>query len=163
MSSCNDAYLDIETTGLSPSSCQITVVGIHTCNGQKTSLVQLVGDDVTADSILAALDGVNIIHTYNGGRFDLPFIHRRLGIDLSRTHNHRDLMFDCWRKNLRGGLKSVERQLCIPRKLTEVNGFEAVRLWWRYVNNYDQAALKKLLAYNKEDVLNLKTLREKLG
>ncbi len=38
----------------------------------------------------------------------------------------------------------------------------AVRLWWRYVNDYDQAALRILLEYNKEDVLNLKTLRDKL-
>jgi len=54
------------------------------------------------------------------------------------------------------------RQLSIPRKLTEVNGYEAVRLWWRYVNDYDEDALSTLLEYNKEDVLNLKTLRERL-
>jgi uncharacterized protein YprB with RNaseH-like and TPR domain len=39
----------------------------------------------------------------------------------------------------------------------------AVRLWWDYVNNNDTAALQTLLAYNQEDVVNLKTLREKLG
>jgi uncharacterized protein YprB with RNaseH-like and TPR domain len=71
-------------------------------------------------------------------------------------------MYDCWRNNLYGGFKAVERQLSIPRKLTEVNGYEAVRLWWRYVNDYDEDALSTLLEYNKEDVLNLKTLRERL-
>ena len=62
-----------------------------------------------------------------------------------------------------GGLKEVERKLGINRKLTEVNGYEAVRLWWRYVNDYDEDALATLLEYNKEDVLNLKLLRERLS
>ena len=71
-------------------------------------------------------------------------------------------MYNCWNRNLYGGFKAVERQLGIGRKLTEVNGLEAVRLWWRYVNNYDEKALAILLEYNKEDVLNLKTLKEKI-
>ena len=56
----------------------------------------------------------------------------------------------------------MERQLNINRNLTDVNGFEAVRLWWLYVNDYDQRALATLLEYNKEDVVNLKTLKELL-
>ncbi len=69
-------------------------------------------------------------------------------------------MYDCWSKNLYGGFKSVERRLGIERRLTEVNGYEAVRLWWRYVESFDLDALNKLLEYNKEDVLNLKKLKE---
>lgn len=159
---CIEAYLDIETTGLSPWHDEITVVGIHICNGDMNSFIQLVGKDITADSILEALDGVDIIHTYNGSRFDLPFIDSRLGINLAKLFRHCDLMYDCWNCNLYGGFKSVERQLGIRRRLTEVNGFEAVRLWWRYINDYDEDALAILLEYNKEDVINLKALKEKL-
>ena len=162
MSPCVEAYLDIETTGLSPWHSQITVVGIHICNGAETRFIQLVGEDITADSVREALEGVGVIHTYNGSRFDLPFINCRLGIDLAQRFAHRDLMYDCWRNNLYGGLKRVERQLDIKRKLTEINGYDAVRLWWRYVNDYDETALKTLLEYNKEDVLSLKKLRERL-
>lgn len=157
-----EAFLDIETTGLSREHCEITVVGIHLSDGLNAGFVQLVGGDVTATGIVEALAGVDIIYTYNGSRFDLPFIHARLGIDLAELFSHRDLMYDCWRSDLYGGLKCVERQLNIKRKLTEVDGFEAVRLWWRYVNNYDEAALAKLLEYNREDVLNLKVLKETL-
>lgn len=71
-------------------------------------------------------------------------------------------MYHCWRANLYGGLKCVERLLGIPRRLTGVDGYEAVRLWWRYVNDYDQEALGTLLEYNKEDVVNLKELKERL-
>jgi len=157
-----EAYLDIETTGLSPSYCEITVVGIYLCNGTETQFIQLVGDEISDVSLVRALKGVDVIYTYNGSRFDLPFIYRRLGVNLAQIFAHRDLMYDCWRNNLYGGFKAVERQLGITRKLTEVNGYEAVKLWWRYVNDYDKDALATLLEYNKEDVLNLKTLKEKL-
>jgi len=157
-----EAYLDIETTGLSPRSCQITVVGIHLCRGRNSRFVQLVGDDISADSLLETLQGVEILYTYNGSRFDLPFIRSRLGVNLEEIFEHYDLMYDCWRNNLRGGFKAVERQLGIRRRLTEVNGYEAVRLWWRYINSYDRRALAVLLEYNREDVINLKALREKL-
>jgi uncharacterized protein YprB with RNaseH-like and TPR domain len=39
----------------------------------------------------------------------------------------------------------------------------AVQLWWEYVNKNDKRALQTLLDYNKEDVVNLKVLRQKLG
>jgi uncharacterized protein YprB with RNaseH-like and TPR domain len=159
-----EAYLDIETTGLSPRHCQITVVGVHLCQGKNNSrFVQLVGEDISAESLLEVLQGVGVIYTYNGSRFDLPFIHSRLGVDLTEIYEHCDLMYDCWRNNLRGGFKAVERQLGIPRQLREVDGHEAIRLWWRYVNDYDRRALAVLLEYNREDVINLKALREKLS
>ncbi len=162
MQSCVESYLDIETTGLSPWNSEITVVGIHICNGQDGKFTQLIGEDITSDSILDVLQGVETIYTYNGSRFDLPFIDCRLGINLTSLFKHCDLMYDCWKCNLYGGFKAVERQLGIRRKLTEVNGYEAVRLWWRYVNDYDEDALATLLEYNKEDVLNLRVLKERL-
>jgi uncharacterized protein YprB with RNaseH-like and TPR domain len=157
-----EAYLDIETTGLMPDGCEITVIGIHLCRGQEVDFVQLVGSDVTAAGILEALEGVDVLYTYNGSRFDLPFINARLGLNLEQYFDHRDLMYDCWRNNLRGGLKGVERQLGIKRKLADMNGYQAVRLWWRYVDTFDLDALNTLLEYNREDVVNLKTLRDML-
>lgn len=156
------AYLDIETTGLSPEYSTITVVGIYVVHEFDNRFIQLVGEDVTADNILEALTGVSVIYTYNGSRFDLPFIQSRLGINLVELFHHHDLMYDCWRNNLYGGFKSVERQLGIVRRLKEVDGYQAVRLWWKYVNDYDEDALNILLEYNEEDVLNLQMLKKKL-
>lgn len=158
-----DAYLDIETTGLSSRYCDITVVGVCLCHGGSVKLVQLVGDDVTGDNLLQALDGVATIYTYNGSRFDLPFMRDRLGVDFTGILHHHDLMYDCWRNNLYGGFKAVETQLRIPRRLKGISGLDAVTLWWRYHNDGDREALALLLEYNKEDVLNLVALRERLS
>ncbi len=157
-----DAYLDIETTGLCSFYDEITVIGICLANDSGNRLVQLVGGDATRANLLRNLRCVDTIYTYNGSRFDLPFINIRLGVNLREHFRHRDLMHDCWRNNLYGGFKAVERQLGIQRRLKDINGYEAVRLWWRYVNDYDEDALSKLLEYNKEDVVNLKVLKERL-
>lgn len=158
-----DAYLDIETTGLSCQHADITVIGIYLVNGSESKMVQLVGRDVTRDNLLASLESVNTIYTYNGSRFDLPFMYGSLGIDLHSVATHHDLMYACWRCNLYGGFKAVEQQLGIPRQLQGISGWDAVMLWWRYQNYGDQNALALLLQYNKEDVMNLKVLRERLS
>ena len=159
-----EVYLDIETTGLSPDACSITVVGLFYVNNFHEELVQLVGEQITAQSIVKAVGGVDTIFTYNGQRFDLPFIHQCTGIDLVKhCSNHHDLMFDCWGNNLYGGLKKVEVQLGIKRQIEGIGGLEAVLLWQRYQQYDDLKALDTLLKYNAEDVINLRLLREKLA
>lgn len=162
MIAASDAYLDIETTGLSCSYAEITVIGIYLVNGSESRLVQLVGRDANIDNLLEAIDGVSTIYTYNGSRFDLPFIRGSLGIDLASAFEHHDLMYDCWRCNLKGGLKAVEQQLGIPRQLKDIDGRDAIMLWWRYQYYGDRNALDLLLQYNKGDVMNLRVLRERL-
>jgi len=157
-----EAYLDIETTGLSLTSDHITVVGIYLTDGSNERFLQLVGDKVTASNLLEALNGVDVIYTYNGTGFDLPFLNALLGINLVQDFRHHDLMLDCWRKNLYGGFKAVETQLGISRQLKNVKGWEAVRLWWRYRRNGDQDACDVLLKYNRDDVLNLRSLKQRL-
>jgi uncharacterized protein YprB with RNaseH-like and TPR domain len=156
-------YLDIETTGLSWQYCDLTVIGVALVRAQQYQFGQLYGDRVNADSLLGMLEGVDEIYTYNGSRFDLPFIKYRIGLDLRKQFAHTDLMYNCWRRDLKGGLKAVEVRLGIERRLTGMNGYMAVRLWWDYVNNNDAQALQKLLEYNREDVMNLHALRERLG
>ncbi len=157
-----DAYLDIETTGLCSFYDEITVIGVYLANSNGNRLVQLVGSDVTRTNLLRTLRCVDTIYTYNGNRFDLPFINSRLRVNLREHFHHRDLMHDCWRNNLYGGFKAVERKLGIPRRLRGISGAQAVILWWRYQIHRDRKALDLLLEYNKEDVVNLMTLKGKL-
>jgi hypothetical protein len=157
------AYLDIETTGLSPRFCDLTVIGVATVRGMASRVFQLVGERITVESVLDSLKGTDEVYTYNGSRFDLPFIKQKLNLDVRAHFRHTDLMYDCWRQGLKGGLKVVETKLGIQRRLVGVDGFMAVRLWWKYVNKNDAQALDMLLEYNREDVTNLHVLREKLG
>jgi uncharacterized protein YprB with RNaseH-like and TPR domain len=157
------AYIDIETTGLSRQSSDLTVIGIALERNSKCRVIQLLEDEIYGENLFKVLNGVDGIYSYNGSRFDLPFIKAKLGIDLNDSFRHIDLMYDCWRYNLKGGLKVVERLLGIQRRLTNVDGYIAVQLWWDYVNNLNEESLQKLLAYNKEDVVNLQLLRQKLG
>ncbi len=156
-----EAYLDIETTGLSSVYSYITIIGIYVVSEYDSKVVQLVGDEITEENLLRALEGVETIFTYNGSRFDLPFIQDYLHVNLFQRFKHRDLMFDCWQCNLYGGFKVVESKLGIERELQGVNGWDAVLLWRRHQEG-DKEALATLLKYNREDVVNLKTLKEKL-
>jgi len=157
-----EAYLDIETTGLSQYTSNITVIGIYKQTSQGYELIQLVGDGISSESVLQAIEGIDTLYTYNGARFDLPFIEAKLCISLQSLMDHQDLMYDCWRQNLYGGLKAVERRLHIARDTKDITGLEAISLWWRYIRQGDEAALRTLLAYNREDVVNLKELKERL-
>jgi len=156
-------YLDIETTGFSSRCSDLTVVGVSLVRGAQHRFGQLFGAQITADKVLGLLEGADRLYTYNGSRFDLPFIKYSLGLDLHRHFPHTDLMYNCWRHNLKGGLKAVEGRLGIERHLRGMNGYMAVQLWWDYVNNNNREALQMLLEYNREDVMNLHILREKLG
>lgn len=149
------AYLDIETS----FSGDITIIGIYYSDGR---LLQLVGDNVTRANLLDSLNGARTIFTYNGSRFDLPVIRNKLGVDLTTHYNCHDLMYDCWKQNLYGGLKRVEEQLEIDRDSKGIDGWEAMRLWEHYKTHDDEQALTTLLHYNRDDVINLTTLEEKL-
>jgi uncharacterized protein YprB with RNaseH-like and TPR domain len=156
------AYLDIETTGLSRHYCDLTVVGIALETGGKIKVIQLIEGELREARLLKALQGVDEIYSYNGSRFDLPFIKAKLAVDLKRWFKHTDLMYHCWRRNLKGGLKAVEKKLGIKRRLRDVDGYVAVQLWWDYTNDNNERALRTLLEYNQEDVVNLHVLRQKL-
>jgi uncharacterized protein YprB with RNaseH-like and TPR domain len=146
-----EAYLDIETS----YDGRITVIGIYRGSGE---LVQLVGDQVCAERLAQALDGVSAIYTYNGSRFDLPIIAHQLGVDLVRQFDCHDLMYDCWENGLYGGLKKVEAQLGIPRSTYGIDGRDAMQLWQNHQEGSAEA-LRTLLLYNSEDVMNLSILR----
>lgn len=150
------AYLDIETS----YEGDITVIGILRPSGE---LVQLVSPSIDPGALREVLHGTNTLFTYNGHRFDLPVIRRSLGLDLRSIFSCHDLMYDCWRNDLYGGLKAVERKLGITRRLGHLDGRDAMRLWAAYVERGEEEALCALLEYNREDVENMVLLRAHLN
>lgn len=150
------AYLDIETT----FSGTISVIGIYRPD---RGTIQLVGGGVTDLNLYAALEDIETIVTFNGSGFDLPIIRKRLLADLRSEFAHRDLLHVCRKRGLRGGLKVVEQRLGINRATAGITGWDAPRLWSRYEDYADEQALKTLLHYNQEDVVNLALLEAVLG
>ena len=156
------AFLDIETTGLSPNYDEITVIGLYIEENEKCKIIQLVEDSICANNLILALKNVDLVYTYNGKRFDLPFIKAKLDVDIAARYKHNDLMYYCHRCDLYGGLKVVEKRLGIRRKLPDIDGIIAVQLWYEYQRG-SKKAFQTLLEYNREDVLNLKLLLCKLN
>ena len=157
------AYLDIETTGFSPRTAELTVVGLYVVNAKnRTSLFQPYGDAISPRALRSALSEVDIVYTYNGRKFDLPFLEAKLGVSVEKKCRHQDLMYTCWKRGLYGGLKAVERLLKIPRKTSDIDGWMAVELWHNFSRYGDESSLRRLLDYNREDVMNLRQLRSRL-
>lgn len=142
------AYLDIETG----DGGQVTVVGIYR---EDRGFRQLVGGEITDVAVWGALEGVETLCTYNGDRFDLPILERQCRLDLRSRFRSLDLLRECRRAGLKGGLKRMEERFGIARATRGVNGWDALRLWARYENYGDRDALRLLLDYNREDVMNL--------
>ena len=151
----NAAFLDIETTGLSPDRSIITLVGILDSDGYHAFIH---GQNLT--DLREAVEKYDLFVTYNGASFDLPFIEHNFG-SLFRHTPHIDLMSPLRRLGLKGGLKSIERRLQVgrPTELSSLNGYDAVRMWRMWTAGND-GALKTLVRYNAEDVLSLPKLAE---
>jgi len=142
--------LDIETTGLSWGSSCITVVGLYDGREYRTFIR---GQNL--DRLPDELRRYGLVITYNGSRFDIPFLEAELG-PLPEGLAHVDVMYPLRRMGHGGGLKSVEQQtgLARPSILGELDGFDAVRLWHLHQRGH-RGALQTLVRYNAEDVMVL--------
>lgn len=151
------ACVDIETTGLNPANNEITVVGIYDGINARTYV-----KGIDLDEIVDELKKYKILITFNGARFDLPFIKRTFP-EIEFNQLHIDLMYPLRRIGYSGGLKKIENVLQITRsdETIGLSGFDAVRLWKEYERGSSNS-LETLLAYNKEDIVNLKTIMDKV-
>jgi uncharacterized protein len=147
------AFLDIETTSLSPYEGIVTVVAVHG-GGTTRSFVR--GEDL--EELPAYLGRFPILVTFNGSRFDVPFLTVAFP-DLVVPPVHIDLRFVLYRLGLAGGLKRIEAALGIGSRtgVEGIGGLDAVRLWHEYRAG-SRAALDRLVRYNRADTVNLEPL-----
>jgi hypothetical protein len=150
------AYLDIETTGVNAYSDSITVIGVYDGKGVK----QYVSGKNLLD-FRYDIEEFDLVVTFNGKVFDIPVIRSEMPkIHIPKAHI--DLRYVLKQVNLRGGLKSIERQTGFARyqdELGKLDGYDAVLLWRLHMRG-DKRALPTLLRYNAEDVVGLKPLLE---
>jgi uncharacterized protein len=147
------AFLDIETTGLSPYAGVVTVVTVHGGGATRTFIA---GEDL--EELPAYLRRFPVLVTFNGRRFDVPFLEVGLP-SLVAPPVHIDLRFVFYRLGLAGGLKRIEQRLAIGDRtgVEGVSGLDAVRLWQEYRRG-SRSALDRLIRYNRADTVNLEPL-----
>jgi hypothetical protein len=149
------AFLDIETTGLSPYAGIVTVVTVHGAGATRTFIA---GDNL--EELPAYLRRFSILVTFNGSRFDVPFLEACFPQFIAPPV-HIDLRFLLYRLGHAGGLKRIEERLGVGDRtgVEGVQGLDAVRLWQEYRRG-SAPALDRLVRYNRADTVNLEPLLE---
>lgn len=148
-------YFDIETTGLSSYDNYTTVISAYR-NGELKTFVY--GENL--DDFLDLVDNSTLLVTFNGNCFDIPFLENSFNIPQINCP-YIDLRWICYHQGYSGGLKSIERQLGVPRPkgIAEIDGFEAVRLFHKWQKG-DLNSRKKLIKYCQVDSLTVFLISE---
>ncbi|MFI5418997.1 MAG: ribonuclease H-like domain-containing protein [Candidatus Lutacidiplasmatales archaeon] len=147
------AFLDIETTSLSPYEGIVTVVTVHGGGATRT----FVADD-TLEELPAWLQRFGVLVTFNGRIFDVPFLQTHLP-HLRVPPAHIDLRYVLYRLGYAGGLKRIEQNLGLGDRqgVEGIHGLDAVRLWEAFRRG-NKGALDRLVKYNRADTVNLEPL-----
>jgi uncharacterized protein YprB with RNaseH-like and TPR domain len=162
---------DIETTGLGASHAKIILGGLLTpwAGGVRVRQFFAEGAHEEADLLTLYTDALaetDVLFSYNGDRFDIPFVNERLArrrrspafddclsIDMYRVvRNHSEL----------GGMlpnlkqKTVEDYLGLWRERTDrITGADSVRLYYEYTAAKAPELLRCILLHNSDDLLQL--------
>jgi uncharacterized protein YprB with RNaseH-like and TPR domain len=148
-------YLDIETSGGYQGIDEITVIGLYDGHAVQTFV-----NGINIEEFEVAISHYDLVITFNGATFDLPFI-RRAFPHISLPPAHIDLRFLSKKLGYTGGLKRIEKYLGLTRdsEIDGMDGYDAVMLWKAYQWG-DHSALDRLIRYNTADIINLKPLME---
>lgn len=151
------AFLDIETTGLSSRYHNLTLIGVcvdgeyrYAMQGQSTDLLNTL------------LESADCLVTFNGTRFDLPFLRRHVP-DLHIPEVHIDLLYLARRYGYKGGQKAIEKALGFsrPDSFENTGGESAPALWYRYMYG-DNEAGRHLVVYNYLDIVGMHFILDKV-
>lgn len=170
--------LDIETTGLSYGKNNIVLVGLLIRENDHLILKQFFCDSLQEEKevlllVMDELEKLDIVITYNGISFDIPFIRERcilnqvpyvsnfynldLYILLRRFSPLREIL-----PNLKQ--KTIENYMGLwEERRDEISGGESVDLYFSYLDTKDKEVKDKILLHNHDDVILLNKLIRVLG
>ncbi|HZK02098.1 MAG TPA: ribonuclease H-like domain-containing protein [Anaerovoracaceae bacterium] len=169
--------MDIETDGLNPSYSQVILGGLLSPDekGDATVTQYFLNKKEDEATLLKAygktLASADVLITYNGESFDLPFLNQRmkkydLKIDFSAIQS-----FDLYRilhkysrlRNILPNLKqkTIERYLGLSSaRKDEISGRQSVALYEHYQRSGSEDSKAKILLHNRDDLVQLiSTLR----
>lgn len=172
----NLLFFDIETTGLSPKSAILYLIGCTRWENNAWTLTQWIAqapdeESQVISSFLSLIKEDTILVHYNGIGFDLPFLKHRaeqLGIphsldsvtqlDLYRTFLPFQSLFGA--PNCK--LKTIEPLFSFYRTDT-CTGKELITTYKRYLTLHHQEDLEQILLHNRDDLQGLLEVSSLLG
>ena len=165
----NFAVFDIETTGLSSSYASIMLSGMILVRNGKADFIQLLAERPQDEEKLLIetfkrLASVDYVVTFNGHRFDIPFIIERkekllpnedlpelpYNLDLYRIVNSysdlRSMLPDLRQK-------TVERFMGLNHcRMDKISGEDSVKMYREYLKNGDKELERQILLHNSDDI-----------
>lgn len=165
--------LDIETTGLDPKRNKFILGGVY--DAQTNLLHQVLAESRAeeADALAEYMDvlsGLDVVVTYNGRNFDIPFLDTRLAACAGEA-GHCGHLYDLDLYQVLSGHSQMRRLLPNMRQKTvenymglwntradEISGAESVELFDLYERTGDADAEARILLHNNDDVRQLTRL-----
>jgi hypothetical protein len=159
------AIFDIETTGLSAEYNQVILAGILYVQGEHIVIEQFFchhrrEERNLLEAFVARIKAFDILISYNGDSFDIPFLNKRfkkhrMPTEIASHKSFDILKFVRKKKDLLRlqdcKLKSVEQSLNIFRTDT-ISGKESVELYQKYERFPKESMKRKILLHNYDDL-----------
>ncbi len=164
-------FLDIETTGLSPKTSDLYLIGVSYFENRTWHIVQYFAESLEHEKEILmnfsalAKDFKYVIH-FNGNRFDIPFLQGKYAkYDLADPFvglRSFDLYKEISPYKLQLGLpdckqKTIELYLGIERE-DKYDGGKLIPVYKEFVETKDPGKLRLLLLHNFEDVKGMFSL-----
>lgn len=171
---------DIEATGLQPERCKVIMTALLTEIDGGVRITQFLAENAfeeekVLDATIEFLhrEGIDYLITFNGDRYDIPFVNTRLEkLMLPNSLSLYDLDIYSFIKketilpNLMNSLRQVmvEKYFGISKDRKDtISGKESIALFEKYAVTQDPIAEKVILTHNREDVLQLYKILCMLG
>lgn len=163
--------LDIETTGLSAEHNAVYLIGCIYHQTDGWNLIQWMDNTGNEEkevlsSFLLFASGYRILVHYNGDRFDIPFLRKRIEL-----HSLADTTFDAQTLDLYKVILPYRRVLGLPDyrqqtmeallgtgRIEDKSGADLVKVYKRFIVDPEPELLAMLLRHNEADVTGLLSL-----
>ena len=166
-------FLDLETLGLKNDPLFLVGLLVFSGDGVLQCRQQFARNLSEEPSIIRACASIlkegDLLITFNGILFDVPFLRRRSaahGIRFPRISNHHDVLAQS-RIRLAGEvrdfrLKTLENHLCGRKRTGDIPGGEIPRVYSAFQRTGDGASIVRILEHNALDLITTADLFTRL-
>jgi len=158
-------YLDLETTGL--RSTPLFLIGLMYSEGEDLILDQLFARDYTEERatlsfVSELLASCDVLVTFNGNTFDVPFLADRMtfhNLPMVMPRSHVDLL-PISRKLMKGRtpnnrLQTLERFVLGRKRTGDIPGSEIPGAYHEFVRTGDARQMAAVIHHNRLDLLSM--------